>query len=180
MGQTMNPILLRDATPADLPAIQSIYAPHVLHGSASFEMEVPDLNELGVRLARVREARLPYLVAELDGEVVGYGYAAPYRPRPAYRFTAEDSVYVRDGLEGRGIGRLLLERLIQRCEQQGYRQMIAMVGDSGNLASVGLHEHLGFRRVGVLENVGFKHGRWLDCVILQRAQGEGAGTLPGQ
>lgn len=180
MGQTMNPILLRDATPADLPAIQTIYAPHVLHGSASFEMEVPDLNELGVRLARVREARLPYLVAELDGEVVGYGYAAPYRPRPAYRFTAEDSVYVRDGLEGRGIGRLLLERLIQRCEQQGYRQMIAMVGDSGNLASVGLHEHLGFRRVGVLENVGFKHGRWLDCVILQRALGEGAGTLPGQ
>ena len=180
MGQAMNPILLRDATPADLPAIQSIYAPHVLHGSASFEMEVPDLGELGLRLARVREARLPYLVAELDGEVVGYGYAAPYRPRPAYRFTVEDSVYVRDGLEGRGIGRLLLERLIQRCEQQGYRQMIAMVGDSGNLASVGLHERLGFRRVGVLENVGFKHGRWLDCVILQRALGKGAGTLPGQ
>lgn len=180
MGQTMNPIFLRDATPADLPAIQSIYAPHVLHGSASFEMEVPDLNELGVRLARVRDAGLPYLVAELDGEVVGYGYAAPYRPRPAYRFTAEDSVYVRDGLEGRGIGRLLLERLIQRCEQQGYRQMIAMVGDSGNLASVGLHERLGFRRVGVLENVGFKHGRWLDCVILQRGLGDGAGTLPGQ
>ncbi|MFZ6044869.1 GNAT family N-acetyltransferase [Pseudomonas sp. CR3202] len=175
----MSPILLRDATPADLPAIQSVYRPHVLQGLASFETEVPDLAELGQRMAKVQALGLPYLVAELDGDLAGYGYATPYRPRPAYRYTVEDSVYVRDGLEGRGIGRLLLERLIQRCETGGWRQMIAMVGNSENLASVGLHERLGFRRVGVLEKVGFKHGRWLDCVILQRSLGDGAGSLPG-
>ena len=178
MGQTMNPILLRDATPADLPAIQSIYAPHVLHGSASFEMEVPDLNELGVRLARVREARLPYLVAELDGEVVGYGYAAPYRPRPAYRFSAEDSIYLHPDAAGKGVGRQLLTSLVAEAEAVGIRKLIAVIGDSGNAGSIGVHRSLGFTPAGTIKSCGWKFGRWLDIVLMEKAIGEGDRTAP--
>ncbi|WP_137279161.1 GNAT family N-acetyltransferase [Pseudomonas rhizoryzae] len=169
---------LRDATPEDLPAIQAIYAQHVLHGSASFEVEPPDVAELGRRLAAVRQAGLPYRVAELEGEVVGYAYAVLYRPRPAYRHTAEDSVYVRDGLGGRGIGRRLLEDVIEGCTAAGFRQLVAVIGDSANAGSIALHGRLGFRAVGTLEAVGFKHGRWLDSVLMQRSLGEGDRT-PG-
>ena len=169
---------LRDATPADLPVIQAIYAPHVLHGSASFELEPPDVAELARRLAAVREAGLPYRVAELDGEVVGYAYATLYRPRPAYRHTAEDSVYVREGLGGRGIGRRLLEEVIEACTLAGFRQLVAVIGDSANRGSIALHQCLGFRLVGTFEAVGFKHGRWVDTVLMQRNLGEGDRT-PG-
>lgn len=169
---------LRDATPADLPAIQAIYAPHVLHGSASFELEPPDVAELARRLAAVREAGLPYRVAELDGEVVGYAYATLYRPRPAYRHTAEDSVYVREGLGGQGIGRRLLEEVIEACTLAGFRQLVAVIGDSANRGSIALHQRLGFRLVGTFEAVGFKHGRWVDTVLMQRNLGEGDRT-PG-
>lgn len=171
-------LLLRDATPADLPAIQAIYAPHVLHGCASFELEPPDLAELGRRLAAVRQAGLPYQVAELDGEVVGYAYAVLYRPRPAYRHTAEDSVYVRDGLGGQGIGRRLLEEIVAACTAAGFRQLVAVIGDSANQGSIALHQRLGFRTVGTFEAVGFKHGRWVDTVLMQRSLGEGEQT-PG-
>jgi len=176
----VNPALqLRNATPADLPAIQAIYAPHVLHGSASFEMEPPDVAELGRRLATVRQAGLPYRVALLEGEVVGYAYATLYRPRPAYRHTAEDSVYVRDGLGGQGIGQRLLADVIEGCTVAGFRQLVAVIGDSANGASIALHRRLGFRPVGTFEAVGFKHGRWLDSVLMQRSLGEGAST-PGK
>ncbi|MDT3720080.1 N-acetyltransferase family protein [Pseudomonas oryzihabitans] len=169
---------LRDATPADLPAIQAIYAPHVLHGSASFEVEPPDAAELGRRLAAVRAAGLPYRVAVLDGEVVGYACATLYRPRPAYRHTAEDSVYVRDGLGGQGIGQRLLAQVIEGCTAAGFRQLVAVIGDSANQASIALHRRLGFRAVGTFEAVGFKHGRWLDSVLMQLSLGEGDRT-PG-
>ncbi|KTT42289.1 GCN5 family acetyltransferase [Pseudomonas oryzihabitans] len=169
---------LRDATPEDLPAIQAIYAQHVLYGSASFEVEPPDVAELGRRLAAVRQAGLPYRVAELEGEVVGYAYAVLYRPRPAYRHTAEDSVYVRDGLGGRGIGQRLLAEVIEGCTAAGFRQLVAVIGDSANQASIALHRRLGFRPVGTFEAVGFKHGRWLDSVLMQLSLGEGDST-PG-
>ncbi|SDX12573.1 phosphinothricin acetyltransferase [Pseudomonas syringae] len=169
---------LRDACDNDMPAVQAIYAEHVLHGISSFELQPPDLAELLQRRAQVLAKGLPYLIAERAGEVVGYGYVTPYRPRPAYRFTVEDSVYVRDGMGGLGIGQALLGELVQRCEQGGWRQMIAVIGNSENIASLRLHERLGFRRVGVFESVGFKHGRWVDTVLMQRALGEGPDSVP--
>ncbi|MGV8920675.1 MAG: GNAT family N-acetyltransferase [Pseudomonas sp.] len=175
----MKPLpLLRDARDTDMPRIQSIYTLHVLEGSASFETEVPSVDEMLRRRADVLAKGLPYVVAELEGELVGYGYATLYRPRPAYRFTCEDSVYVRDGLSGQGIGKALLDEVIERCTQGGWRQMIAIIGDSQNIASMRLHERLGFRRVGVFESVGFKHGRWVDTVLMQRTLGDGAGSSP--
>lgn len=162
-------LLIRDSEPRDVTAIQAIYARHVLHGLASFEEEPPDADEIARRREAVLARELPYLVADDGGEVLGYAYAAPYRTRSAYRFTVENSVYVREGLAKRGIGRSLLMELIERCERRGCRQMIAVIGDSGNAASIGLHAALGFRMVGVLENVGFKHGRWVDSVLMQRA-----------
>ncbi|WP_342652695.1 N-acetyltransferase family protein [Pseudomonas sp. F3-2] len=175
MPQTLN---LRDARDDDMPAVQAIYAHHVTHGTASFELEPPTLEQMRQRRTDILANGLPYLVAERDGEVVGYAYATLYRPRPAYRFTVEDSVYVRDGLAGAGIGQALLQRVIQCCEEDGRRQMVAIIGNSENLASIRLHERLGFRKVGVFESVGFKHGRWLDTVIMQRALGEGAASSP--
>ncbi len=169
---------IRDAAEADLPAIQAIYAHHVVHGSASFELEPPDLAEMTARRAGLLARGLPYLVAERDGAVAGYCYAGPYRPRPAYRHTLEVSVYVAPDQARRGIGRLLLGTLVARCEALGYRQLIAIVGDSANAASIGLHEALGFRRTGLLASVGWKHGRWLDSVFLQRALGPGETTPP--
>jgi phosphinothricin acetyltransferase len=161
-------IIVRDAADADLRAIQAIYAHHVLHGLASFEEEPPGVEEIGARRAHVLKLGLPYLAAELEGEVVGYSYAGTYRPRPAYRFTVENSVYVRDGLAGRGVGKTLLAELIARCQTGPWRQMLAVIGDSENHASIALHRSCGFRMVGTFEAVGRKHGRWVDTVLMQR------------
>jgi phosphinothricin acetyltransferase len=171
-------VTVRDAVDADLPAIAAIYAHHVLHGRASFEETPPDVAELRRRRDEVHAARLPWLVAELDGRVAGYAYATPYRPRPAYRHTISDSVYVAPGLAGRGIGRCLLRTLIVRCEQGPWRQMLAIVGHSGNAGSIGLHRGAGFELVGTLRSVGFKLGEWTDTVLMQRALGPGDGTPP--
>jgi phosphinothricin acetyltransferase len=162
-------VLIRDAGEADLTKVQAIYAWHVENGLASFEEIAPELEEIVRRWRDVCSRNLPYLVAELDREVVGYAYASPYRARSAYRFTVEDSVYLERGVYGKGIGRALLSELIRRCERLGFAQMIAVIGDSANMASIGLHGALGFARTGLLSAVGFKHGRWVDSVIMQRA-----------
>ena len=170
--------VVRDAGEADMAAVQGIYAHHVLRGLATFEEEPPSTEELVGRRAAVRALGLPYLVAEIDGRVVGYSYATHYRARPAYRFSIEDSVYVADGLGGRGIGLALLGELIARCEAGPWRQMIAIIGDSGNAGSIALHRRLGFQMVGTLTGAGFKLGRWVDTVLMQRALGPGAGAPP--
>lgn len=170
---------VRDAADADLPAIQFIYAHHVLYGLASFEEVPPGVDELRTRMATVRAAGLPYLVAEVDGAVAGYAYATLYRPRSAYRHTVEDSVYVAQGMAGRGIGVALLSALITRCEAGPWRQMMATIGQGdGNRGSIALHTRMGFTRIGALRSVGFKHGQWLDTVLMQRPLGAGDGTLP--
>ena len=171
-------IFVRDAGEADMAEVQSIYAHHVLHGLASFEELPPSVAEMIARRAAVLSLGLPYLVAEMDGRIVGYSYASSYRPRPAYRYSIEDTVYVRDGLAGQGIGRALLAMLIKRCEHGPWRQMLAVIGDSANKGSIGLHAALGFTTVGNLEAVGFKFGRWVDSVLMQRPLGPGAKTLP--
>jgi L-amino acid N-acyltransferase YncA len=160
---------VRDSSEDDMAAVQAIYAHHVLHGAASFEEEPPALDEMLRRRADVLARGLPYLVAEVDGRVAGYSYASPYRARPAYRFSIENSVYVAPGRVRAGIGRALLAALIARCELGPWRQMIAVIGDSANAASIGLHAELGFRNVGTLHDVGFKFGRWVDSVLMQRA-----------
>lgn len=172
-------LILRDARDDDMPAVQAIYAHHVIHGTASFELDPPPLAEMLRRRADILANDLPYVVAERAGEVVGYGYATLYRPRPAYRSTVEDSVYVREGLGGLGIGHRLLQVIIEQCEAGGRRQMIAIIGDRENAASIRLHQRMGFRRVGIFESVGFKHGRWLDTVLMQRELGEGSSSTPG-
>ncbi len=169
--------IVRPSAEADLASITDIYAHHVLHGSAWFETEPPSTVDMQSRRAGLLARPLPYLVAEQEGPVVGYAYAGPYRPRPVYWNTVEDTVYLRPDAVGEGIGRLLLSGLVARCTALGLRQMIAVVVDSGNLASVRLHERSGFRLVGVLQSVGYKHGRWLDSVLLQRALGD-ADTAP--
>jgi phosphinothricin acetyltransferase len=161
--------LIRPALDADIPQIAAIYAHHVLTGLATFEIEPPDPAELARRRAAILDRGLPYLVAEINGAVAGYAYAGPYRPRPAYRFTVEDSVYIRPEQQRKGLGRLLLTELIALCESAGCRQMIAVIGDSGNTPSIRLHESLGFEHTGVLKGVGFKFGRWVDTVLMQRA-----------
>jgi phosphinothricin acetyltransferase len=171
-------IAVRDATDDDMAAVLAIYAHHVMHGLASFEIEPPDLAEMTRRRRAIVERGLPYRVATVDGRVAGYAYAGPYRLRPAYRFILEDSVYVAPDATGRGLGRRLLADLIERCAALGYRQMVAVIGDSGNRPSIGLHERLGFARVGVIRSAGFKFGRWVDSVLMQRALGEGDSTLP--
>ena len=163
--------VVRDSSEGDIAAVQAIYAHHVLHGAASFEEEPPTLAEMRRRRADVLARGLPYLVAEVDGHVAGYSYASPYRARPAYRFSIENSVYVAHDRTRAGIGRALLSALIVRCEHGDWRQMVAVIGDSANLASIGLHAGLGFRRVGTLYDVGFKFGRWVDSVLMQRPLG---------
>lgn len=167
----MSSIIVRTLAEADLPAIQAIYAHHVLHGLASFEEEPPSVEEMRSRWQKVIDLGLPYLAAELDGAVVGYSYAGAYRPRAAYRFTVENSVYVRDGLAGRGVGKALLDELIARCEAGPWRQMLAVIGNRDNEASIALHRRCGFRLIGILDSVGRKHGRWVDTVLMQRALG---------
>jgi len=172
-------ITIRDAGPGDLPAITAIYGHHVLHGTGTFEEEPPTEGEMAARVAKVQGQGCAWLVAEDEGgQVLGYGYFAPFRPRSAYRFTAEDSVYVRDDIRGQGVGKALVAELLARAEAMGIRQMIAVIGDSENVGSIGLHISLGFRQVGVLRAVGMKFGRWVDVVQMQRALGEGERTLP--
>jgi phosphinothricin acetyltransferase len=171
-------VAMRDAHERDVGAIWAIYANHVLYGSASFEEVPPSTAELLQRYQSVRAAGLPYLVAERAGRVVGYSYATPYRTRSAYRFTVEDSVYIAPDCTRLGSGRALLAELIERCERGPWRQMVAVIGDSGNSGSIALHRALGFVPVGTLQAVGFKHGRWVDTVLMQRALGAGAATLP--
>ncbi len=159
--------------------VTAIYARHVRTGTASFEVEPPDAAEITRRWADIVQRSLPYLVAERGGEVVGYAYAGPYRPRPAYRYTVEDSIYVRGDCIGAGIGRALLDALIAACERWGARQMVAVIGDSGNTASIRVHAAAGFARTGTLPDVGWKFGRWLDVVLMQRALGSGATSPAG-
>jgi phosphinothricin acetyltransferase len=173
-----DPVLIRDSAEADLSAVHAIYAHHVRAGLGSFEEKPPSLAEMRRRRFDVLERGLPYLVAEVEGIVLGYSYATPYRTRSAYRFTIENSVYVASDMAKRGIGSALLEELVSRCEAGPWRQMIAIIGDSGNSASITLHESLGFRIVGVLRGVGFKHGRWVDTVLMQRELGGGGESLP--
>ena len=169
---------LRAAAPGDLAAIQAIYRHHVLHGLASFEEVPPDVEEMRGRHADIVARGLPYLVAEEAGAILGYGYCAPYRLRSAYRYALEDSVYVKDGLLGRGIGSRLLGELVRICAGLGYRQLIAVIGDSGNAPSIALHARHGFLRVGTLRSAGYKFGRWVDSVLMQRPLGSGDGTPP--
>ena len=169
---------MRLALPEDLPAIHAIYSHHVLNGLASFEEEAPSLEELRRRFDDVRTRGLPYLAADFGGALVGYGYCSPYRSRSAYRYSLEDSVYVRHGSEGRGVGSALLRELIDRCEGLGYRSVIAVIGDSANSASINLHAAFGFLRVGTLRSAGFKFGRWVDSVLMQRMLGPGDATPP--
>jgi len=170
--------LVRPATVGDLPSITAIYRHHVLHGLASFELEPPDEAEIARRYQAIRALRLPYLVAELSGAIAGYAYAGVYRARPAYRFTVENSVYIDARHTGSGIGSALLPPLIDGCAAAGRRQMIAVIGDSANHASIRLHEKFGFERVALLPAVGYKFGRWVDSVLMQRALGEGQHTPP--
>jgi phosphinothricin acetyltransferase len=169
---------VRPAALQDLPAIQAIYAHHVLHGLASFEEAPPPVEEMRRRFEEVTRSGLPYLVAEEAGEVLGYGYCTLYRTRSAYRYTLEDSVYVREGMQGKGIGKALLGELIARCAALNYRQIVAVIGDSANAASIGLHASLGFVRAGNLRSTGYKFGRWVDSVLMQLPLGEGDGTKP--
>jgi phosphinothricin acetyltransferase len=173
-------MLLRDATPADLPEITAIYAHHVLHGTGSFEEIPPTEAEMAARLAKVQDAGWAWLVAEEAGRILGFGYFSQYRERSAYRYSAEDSVYVREDVRGQGVGKALVSALLPRAAACGFRQMFAVIGDSENVGSIGLHLSLGFRQAGVLKSVGFKFGRWLDTVTMQIAVGEGDRTLPSR
>lgn len=170
--------VLRPSTAADVAAIASIYAHHVRFGLGSFEETPPAAEEVARRRDSVLALGLPFTVAEEGGRVVGYAYAQPYRPRSAYRFSLEDSIYVAPDCARRGIGQALLADLVERCAGLGYRQMVAVIGDSANLASIRLHEKLGFVRIGVQPAIGFKLGRWVDSVLMQRALGPGSRSLP--
>jgi L-amino acid N-acyltransferase YncA len=174
----MTPPEIRPATEADLPAITKIYEHAVLHGTATFELIAPDLAEMTRRYKSLIDGGFPYFVGVLDGRVGGYAYAGPYRPRPAYRFTVENSIYLDPAIHRRGVGLVLLRRLIDECEKRGYRQMIAVIGDSANAGSVGVHARCGFQMIGTHPNVGLKFGRWLDTVMMQLPLGEGAKTVP--
>ncbi|MCW5770644.1 MAG: N-acetyltransferase [Rhodospirillaceae bacterium] len=171
-------MLVRSSEDGDLPAIQAIYAHHVLHGFGSFEEVPPDMAELARRRTEFLARGMPYLVAEAAGQVLGYAYASPFRPRSAYRFTVENSIYVDPAAARRGVGRGLLGELIRHCTALGFRQMVAVIGDSQNTASIRLHEAMGFRHAGRLVSVGRKKGRWLDSVMMQLTLGAGDSTEP--
>jgi L-amino acid N-acyltransferase YncA len=171
-------MLIRDAAPADLPAITAIYAHHVLHGTGTFEEVPPPAGEVAERIAAVQGQGWPWLVAEEGGEILGYAYVNQFRPRSAYRFAGEDSVYVRDDVRGQGVGKALVAELLARAEAAGFRQMFAVIGDSENVGSIGLHVSLGFRQVGLLRSAGVKFGRWVDVVFMQRAVGGGDRDVP--
>ena len=169
---------VRAAAQGDLAAIHAIYAHHVLRGLATFEEVPPDVEEMRRRHRDVSSLGLPYLVAVERGEILGYGYCAPYRARSAYRYALEDSIYIKDGHLGKGIGTRLLGELLRICEGLGYRQVVAVIGDSANAGSIALHARLGFLRVGTLRSTGFKFGRWVDSVMMQRPLGAGDGAPP--
>lgn len=170
---------VRDATPEDVPAITAIYGHHVRHGTGTFEHEAPTEAEMAARLKRVQGDGCAWLVAEGEGGLLGFGFFTRFQDGAAYRFAAEDKIFVREDVRGMGVGRAIGEALVERATGQGYRQMIAVIGDSENAGSIGLHAALGFRHAGVLRNVGLKFGRWLDAVTMQRALGEGDRTIPG-
>jgi len=169
---------IRPATNADIPAITRIYTDAVEHGTASFELTPPNETEMARRMQELTDNGFPYLAADVDGTLAGYAYAGPYRARPAYRFTVENSVYIAPHSHRRGIGRALLKALIEAATARGYCQMIAIIGDSEHAASIALHAALGFAYVGTFRNVGFKHGRWLDSVLMQRTLGKGSTADP--
>jgi phosphinothricin acetyltransferase len=174
----MSAVTLRPAGPADIPAITRIYAHAVAQGTASFELEPPDEAEMTRRMRTLRDGAYPYIVADSAGAVTGYAYAGPYRARPAYRWCVENSVYVAPEFQRRGIGKLLLLRLIDEAERCGFRQMVAVIGDSAQTASIAVHRAAGFMMVGTLRSVGFKFGQWLDTPLMQRPLGAGDTTLP--
>ena len=169
---------LRPATLADIPAITAIYAHAVRHGTASFELEPPTEPEMTRRMQAVLDGKFPYLAADIDDKLAGYAYASLYRTRPAYRFTVENSVYVAADMHRRGVGKALLQRLIDECTARGYRQMIAVIGDSDQAASIGVHKACGFESAGNLKSIGWKFGKWLDTPLMQRSLGDGAKTSP--
>jgi L-amino acid N-acyltransferase YncA len=174
----MSDAIVRPAEASDIVAITSIYAEAVSNGTATFEIEPPDVTEMARRQHVLMTGNVPYLVAERAGIVAGYAYAGPYHARPAYRWTVEDSIYVAPKFQRGGLGRMLLARLIADSESLGLRQMIAVIGDSQNAASIALHVAFGFRHIGDLKSVGFKHGRWLDIVVMQRPLGRADATAP--
>lgn len=179
VATAMPALTIRPATSDDIPAVTRIYAHAVRHGTASFELEPPDESEMARRQRTLLEGGYPYIVAEEGGTIRGYAYAGPFRPRPAYRHSVEDSVYVAPDAHRRGIGRALLDALIARCTEADFRQMIAVIGDSTlQAASIRLHAAAGFRLIGTLDAVGYKHGRWLDSVYMQRPLGVGASAEP--
>lgn len=172
-------MLIRPATVDDSPTLAAIYGHHVLYGSGTFEEAPPGIEEMTARMAAVTRRRLPYLVAEIDGTAHGFAYAGPFRTRAAYRYTVEDSVYIAPGHQGQGIGKALLTAVIAACELLGLRQMVALIGDAANAGSVGVHRTCGFTHAGMLSGVGFKAGRWVDVVIMQRPLNGGADVPPG-
>ncbi|XHE13686.1 GNAT family N-acetyltransferase [Agrobacterium deltaense] len=173
---TVSSLLIRPCEEADIPAITEIYRDAVLHGRASFEIDPPGVDTMLERRRLLVEGNYPYLVAEMDGKVAGYAYAGAYRARPAYGAAVEDSVYVCPAAKGMGIGRKLLNALIEDATSRGFRQMIAVIGDSANAASIGVHRAAGFEHVGTFRSIGWKHGQWLDTVLMQRALGVGDTT----
>jgi L-amino acid N-acyltransferase YncA len=175
---TTETLIMRDVADADMEAVAAIYGHYVLHGTSTFETEEPGAAEMRRRRDALVVQDYPYLVAERDGVVLGYAYVSAYRPRPAYWNTVENSIYLRHDAGGMGVGTQLLRALVETCEDRGYRQIIAMIGDSANLASLRLHLGQGFRRIGTLQSVGYKHGRWIDTVCLQRSLGEGDSVPP--
>jgi L-amino acid N-acyltransferase YncA len=174
----MQKVIIRPAVPGDIGAATRIYADAVVHGTASFEIEPPDQAEMLRRQSALLTNGYPYFTAEIGSVVAGYAYAGPYRERPAYKWSVEDSIYVAPDMHRKGVGGLLLRALIAASAQRGYRQMIAVIGDSAQIASIAVHERAGFSHVGTLRSVGFKHGRWLDTVLMQRALGDGDATPP--
>lgn len=172
-------ILIRPSADADVAAITSIYAHHVLHGTGTFETEPPSEADMAARRADVLSKGLPYLVAEEDGAVIGFAYGNWFKPRAAYRYSVEDSIYLAPGQQGKGLGRALLSEFLARCEAVGVRKVMAVIGDSANAGSVGLHRSLGFQNVGVVKSCGWKFGRWLDIVLMDKSIGLGDSTEPG-
>jgi L-amino acid N-acyltransferase YncA len=173
-------VTIRASTEADMHAVTEIYAHHVMHSPATFELEPPSLQEMMRRRRAIIEGGYVYLVAQAGSDIVGYAYVTAYRSRPAYRFSVENSVYILAGHEGRGIGTRLMQGLLDECEKKPFRQMIAVIGDSANRASIELHTRLGFRMIGTLQAVGFKFDRWLDSVLMQKELGSGDRTPPSE
>ncbi len=171
-------LVIRQSEPTDLPAITAIYADAVIHGTASFELEPPTEQEMARRRSSLVDGGFPYVVAERGGALLGYAYAGPYRTRPAYRSTVEDSVYVAPEAQGQGVGRALLSALITECEALDFRLMVAVIGDEDSHGSIGLHRSLGFELSGVIKGIGYKHGRWLSTVLMQRPLGQGMSEPP--